>query len=140
MLHTYSADALRVNYTRDDVLQTWRIGIGAQASDVYFFLMIRRPPRSTRTDTLVPYTTLFRSAPKQYAFLSPMLVGNCGSGRPVSGVAQAEEERELQAFGDARGLGLQGGGGGGRHQFVGGRGPAGEIGRASWRERVCQYV
>src|SRR3546814_16770600 len=26
-----------------------------------FFLMIRLPPRSTRTDTLVPYTTLFRS-------------------------------------------------------------------------------
>src|SRR3546814_19928621 len=25
------------------------------------FLMIRRPPRSTRTDTLFPYTTLFRS-------------------------------------------------------------------------------
>src|SRR3546814_6491684 len=29
---------------------------------VFFFLMIRRPPRSTRTDTLFPYTTLFRSA------------------------------------------------------------------------------
>src|SRR3546814_15849811 len=27
-----------------------------------FFLMIRRPPRSTRTYTLFPYTTLFRSA------------------------------------------------------------------------------
>src|SRR3546814_17027158 len=29
---------------------------------IFFFLMIRRPPRSTRTDTLFPYTTLFRSA------------------------------------------------------------------------------
>src|SRR3546814_15179896 len=29
-----------------------------------FFLMIRRPPRSTRTDTLIPYTTLFRSPPE----------------------------------------------------------------------------
>src|SRR3546814_3692300 len=29
---------------------------------VVFFLMIRRPPRSTRTDTLFPYTTLFRSS------------------------------------------------------------------------------
>src|SRR3546814_872074 len=29
---------------------------------IVFFLMIRRPPRSTRTDTLFPYTTLFRSA------------------------------------------------------------------------------
>src|SRR3546814_11785880 len=27
----------------------------------FFFLMIRRPPRSTRTDTLFPYTTLFLS-------------------------------------------------------------------------------
>src|SRR3546814_18355374 len=29
---------------------------------MFFFLMIRRPPRSTRTDTLFPYTTLFRAA------------------------------------------------------------------------------
>src|SRR3546814_15536370 len=29
---------------------------------LFFFLMIRRPPRSTRTDTLFPYRTLFRSA------------------------------------------------------------------------------
>src|SRR3546814_5779715 len=28
---------------------------------IFFFLMILRPPRSTRTDTLFPYTTLFRS-------------------------------------------------------------------------------
>src|SRR3546814_12107944 len=31
------------------------------SSSCFFFLMIRRPPRSTRTDTLFPYTTLFRS-------------------------------------------------------------------------------
>src|SRR3546814_4434587 len=30
--------------------------------------MIRRPPRSTRTDTLLPYTTLFRSDGKHVAF------------------------------------------------------------------------
>src|SRR3546814_10096081 len=30
---------------------------------MFFFLMIRRPPRSTRTDTLFSYTTLFRSGP-----------------------------------------------------------------------------
>src|SRR6056297_491722 len=36
--------------------------IGVQSLFVYFFfLMIRRPPRSTRTDTLFPYTTLFRA-------------------------------------------------------------------------------
>src|SRR3546814_10861955 len=33
--------------------------------------MIRRPPRSTRTDTLFPYTTLFRSARR--AVLNPVL-------------------------------------------------------------------
>src|SRR3546814_3836955 len=33
----------------------------------FFFLMIRRPPRSTRTDTLFPYTTLFRSLEYQIA-------------------------------------------------------------------------
>src|SRR3546814_14430640 len=31
----------------------------------FLFLMIRRPPRSTRTDTLFPYTTLFRSPHRQ---------------------------------------------------------------------------
>src|SRR3546814_10875609 len=31
----------------------------------FVFLMIRRPPRSTRTDTLLPYTTLFRSGPER---------------------------------------------------------------------------
>src|SRR3546814_10738079 len=31
------------------------------SSLLFFFLMIRLPPRSTRTDTLFPYTTLFRS-------------------------------------------------------------------------------
>src|SRR3546814_10804548 len=33
----------------------------------FFFLMIRRPPRSTRTDTLFPYTTLFRSCDQHCA-------------------------------------------------------------------------
>src|SRR3546814_3209465 len=32
----------------------------------FFFLMIRRPPRSTRTDTLFPYTTLFRSVEPEF--------------------------------------------------------------------------
>src|SRR3546814_7979697 len=42
---------------------------------VVFFLMIRRPPRSTRTDTLFPYTTLCRSrkpqSPAQFRRLVP---------------------------------------------------------------------
>src|SRR3546814_17764023 len=35
---------------------------------MFFLLMIRRPPRSTRTDTPCPYTTLFRSARASKAF------------------------------------------------------------------------
>src|SRR3546814_15132136 len=38
----------------------------------FFFLMIRRPPRSTRTDTLFPYTTLFRSRCDQRASQSKL--------------------------------------------------------------------
>src|SRR3546814_9503261 len=37
---------------------------------LFFLLMIRRPPRSTRTDTLFPYTTLFRSDPPAAALLA----------------------------------------------------------------------
>src|SRR3546814_14948698 len=44
----------------------------------FFFLMIRRPPRSTRTDTLFPYTTLFRSRRAQRG---PLLHGLHGGGR-----------------------------------------------------------
>src|SRR3546814_13641016 len=43
---------IRVTVIGDDHLMLYCI----------FFLMIRRPPRSTRTDTLFPYTTLFRSS------------------------------------------------------------------------------
>src|SRR3546814_12095758 len=37
----------------------------------FFFLMIRRPPRSTRTDTLFPYTTLFRSPACRHVGVHP---------------------------------------------------------------------
>src|SRR3546814_18095822 len=43
-----------------------------------FFLMIRRPPRSTRTDTLFPYTPLFRSGGEP-----PVRLANQPSGRAV---------------------------------------------------------
>src|SRR3546814_16420466 len=36
-----------------------------------FFLRIRRPPRSTRTDTLFPYTTLFRSIERTLELRAP---------------------------------------------------------------------
>src|SRR3546814_6493415 len=44
-----------------------------------FFLMIRRPPRSTRTDTLFPYTTLFRSGYKPYQHNLKHLYSLCAS-------------------------------------------------------------
>src|SRR3546814_2280440 len=40
---------------------SWSYCARVTCNNVIFFLMIRRPPRSTRTDTLFPYTTLFRS-------------------------------------------------------------------------------
>src|SRR3546814_12876002 len=43
----------------------------------FFFLMIRRPPRSTRTDTLFPYTTLFRS-PIVTSAIAALLQGASG--------------------------------------------------------------
>src|SRR3546814_6006096 len=41
--------------------------------------MIRRPPRSTRTDTLFPYTTLFRSFVKAAVRVEPRLVNGVGN-------------------------------------------------------------
>src|SRR3546814_14384843 len=46
----------------------------------FFFLRIRRPPRATRTDTLFPYTTLFRSAPRERKDAPQMLVAEAGTG------------------------------------------------------------
>src|SRR3546814_13167676 len=52
---------------------------------MFFFLMIRRPPRSTRTDTLFPYTTLFRAFIERFARcevnhrrhrLAPLVIGH----------------------------------------------------------------
>src|SRR3546814_16478180 len=59
----------------------------------FFFLMIRLPPRSTRTDTLFPYTTLFRSCQPRLsadrrrhpAAGDPRLYGLCLPGVPRQG-------------------------------------------------------
>src|SRR3546814_20493167 len=52
---------------------------------VFFFLMIRRPPRSTRIDTLFPYTTLFRSMVKQRNDLlhGTYMIGVDKNGAPI---------------------------------------------------------
>src|SRR3546814_4660733 len=51
--------------------------------------MIRRPPRSTRTDTLFPYTTLFRSARRRYRLANGPVPGRF-AGVP-GGAGQAPE-------------------------------------------------
>src|SRR3546814_1938253 len=49
---------------------------------LFFFLMIRRPPSSTRTDTLFPYTTLFRSPVQRYPRQASRAQGDRGR-RPL---------------------------------------------------------
>src|SRR3546814_8654933 len=45
--------------------------------------MIRRPPRSTRTDTLFPYTTLFRSVGYGFTYQGSMVVRNDVTAGPL---------------------------------------------------------
>src|SRR3546814_10317014 len=49
----------------------------------FFFLIILRPPRSTRTDTLFPYTTLFRSAEEKRRVLVPQGSWNMSESVPL---------------------------------------------------------
>src|SRR3546814_20703174 len=49
----------------------------------FFFLRIRRPPRSTRTDTLFPYTTLFRSAAGAGSAADSGRIARTGGGAPI---------------------------------------------------------
>src|SRR3546814_4034994 len=55
---------------------------------LFFFLLTRRPPRSTRTDTLFPYTTLFRSPERELRWR--------GSRSPCSQRAEGEGHIEQQ--------------------------------------------
>src|SRR3546814_4698040 len=70
---------------------------------IFFFLMIRRPPRSTRTDTLFPYTTLFRSPARLVDRLLHRPEGNPGADRPVAfegdwSIRSEEHTSELQSL------------------------------------------
>src|SRR3546814_2295005 len=60
--------------------------------------MIRRPPRSTRTDTLFPYTTLFRS-------VRPFVIQRAAAAKAEAlGVVRADGRHQLVFDGTARGL------------------------------------
>src|SRR3546814_14356839 len=60
---------------------------------LFFFLMIRRPPRSTRTDTLFPYTTLFRSF--ALPILRVRLKKNAGAGPAFFWTARGGDQPAL---------------------------------------------
>src|SRR3546814_9390371 len=68
---------------------------------LFFFLMRRRPPRSTRTDTLFPYTTLFRSPTADRPFGQAESAGGFVGGHDLGhGGCQRSEEHtsELQSL------------------------------------------
>src|SRR3546814_11155588 len=60
--------------------------------DCLLFLMIRRPPRSTRTDTLFPYTTLFRLT---HSLTHPPNSSDRHPRSPPDAPAQVEAEVDL---------------------------------------------
>src|SRR3546814_13602996 len=63
--------------------------------------MVRRPPRSTRTDTLFPYTTLFRSGVTGAGLRSTGCDFDLRKARPYSGYENFEFEVPLAVNGDA---------------------------------------
>src|SRR3546814_18716983 len=113
--------------------------------------MIRRPPRSTRTDTLFPYTTLFRSSHEPgipaFSIFIPedFQIRQKQTWRRLTPkfVLQYEPSSNLLAY--ARyARGFKSGGFNGQasapDETVGFAPEIAEIGRASCRERVCQSV
>src|SRR3546814_15522408 len=107
--------------------------------------MIRQPPRSTRADTLCPYTTLFRS-PVQNVELGESNSGDSGDRHRLPDQHCVEPAAAALAAGDGAELVtafaqpladrvVQFGGEG-----AGADAGRIEIGRASCRARVCQYV
>src|SRR3546814_7147364 len=66
------------------------------------FLMIRRPPRSTRTDTLFPYTTLFRSASAARWWSTPRGATSGATAAPAGSRPTAASCRRPAAWRPAR--------------------------------------
>src|SRR3546814_4927964 len=63
--------------------------------------MIRRPPRSTRTDTLFPYTTLFRSLAQLLEVVldvADLADGGAALGRHPAHLARTQAQRRVHAF------------------------------------------
>src|SRR3546814_13458452 len=104
-----------------------------------FFLMTRRPPRATRTDTLFPYTPLFLSlfAASRHHAATPVLSGWFGHARPFAFEEDYDPAAGIERFqcGTPPVLGLAA-----LEIGVDLMLEADKIGRAACRERVCQYV
>src|SRR3546814_8276558 len=62
--------------------------------------MIRRPPRSTRTDTLFPYTTLFRSEANERFTESDIVAMFSADGDDVAAVASLADRLRQEVVGD----------------------------------------
>src|SRR3546814_18273141 len=105
----------------------WLLSIGIDLCFLLvFFLMIRRPPRSTRTDTLFPYTTLFRSRRGSRARCDW-----CGGCRLELKFATIQSRHPELVSGSIVPQTMRPNG----EEWMLKK----EIGRASCRERVCQY-
>src|SRR3546814_14978984 len=131
--------------------------------------MIRRPPRSTRTDTLFPYTTLFRSAPRPRSWVerlttstqllvtqlvsrvtTPALTSvsrdaaSVDEDRPAQFSAEYHRQRLALDSGQLTEMAsdeiMSGTEHGAPALVLNGVGRRGKIGRASCRVRVCKYV
>src|SRR3546814_20145927 len=110
----------------------------------FFFLMIRRPPRSTRTDTLFPYTTLFRSAldlapppqGRQTKARAPVVIGLDDRAEDACEIADflGNQEVALHEALDVQQAGVRVEAHARRDLLLH------EIGRASCRDSVCQDV
>src|SRR3546814_13921666 len=103
--------------------------------------MIRRPPRSTRTDTLFPYTTLFRSHDKAIAGRAVAVVG-VGE-FSVARIdhrhgAVLRQRRKVWTYRIR--IRIQAERVTARAERNGDRPTRCQTGRESWRERVCQHV
>src|SRR3546814_9713313 len=74
-----------------------------------FFLMIRRPPRSTRTDTLFPYTTLFRSMLDVDAIRAQVRALDFTRGTPADAAMRREDDADARANLAIEGMALDAG-------------------------------
>src|SRR3546814_17369283 len=106
--------------------------------------MIRRPPRSTRTEQIFPYTTLFRSATMEFEAIDEGTIGqilvaegtdNVKVGTVIATIAgEGEEAASSPAPASARAEPVE------APSSSSATEQEKKIGRASCRERVCPYV